>query len=281
MRRPALPSLDRAGRRATRVPPGSGGRAWALAGAVCGVLLAVPVFAPAAWVAQAVTQATHGRLLLVEPEGTLWQGSALPVLAGAAGARDASVLPARLHWSIGLGGAGLLARFSQAGCIDTPIELRWQPGWQRQRLTLAGRPDPLGRWPAAWLEGLGAPLNTLRPSGELQFSSTGLTLELDGQGWHLQGQAQLDLLHLSSRLSTLEPLGSYRVQLQPQDSGRIGVQLATQDGPLRLSGQGEIGPQGLRLRGEAQAAPGAEAPLNNLLNIIGRREGALSRLSIG
>jgi len=43
----------------------------------------------------------------------------------------------------------------------------------------------------------------------------------------------------------------------------------------------EIGPNGLRFRGTAKAAPGAEDALNNLLNIIGRRNGALSAISIG
>jgi general secretion pathway protein N len=37
----------------------------------------------------------------------------------------------------------------------------------------------------------------------------------------------------------------------------------------------------VRFRGEAVAAPGDEPALNNLLNIIGRRNGARSVISIG
>jgi general secretion pathway protein N len=37
----------------------------------------------------------------------------------------------------------------------------------------------------------------------------------------------------------------------------------------------------VRFRGDAHAAPGAEAALANLLNIIGRRDGARSVISIG
>ncbi|MGE4050638.1 MAG: type II secretion system protein N, partial [Piscinibacter sp.] len=44
---------------------------------------------------------------------------------------------------------------------------------------------------------------------------------------------------------------------------------------------GTLGPGGVRFRGEARAAPGEEAPLANLLNIIGRRDGARSVISIG
>ena len=36
-----------------------------------------------------------------------------------------------------------------------------------------------------------------------------------------------------------------------------------------------------RFRGEARADTGAEGALNNLLNVIGRRQGAISLLSIG
>jgi general secretion pathway protein N len=37
----------------------------------------------------------------------------------------------------------------------------------------------------------------------------------------------------------------------------------------------------LKFTGEARAAPGFEPALNNLLNIIGRRNGAASVISIG
>ena len=59
------------------------------------------------------------------------------------------------------------------------------------------------------------------------------------------------------------------------------LDLATQSGPLRLSGQGQWLGQRLRFTGEAQADEGSEAALSNLLNIIGRREGPRSRLSLG
>ena len=50
---------------------------------------------------------------------------------------------------------------------------------------------------------------------------------------------------------------------------------------LRLSGNGQWVGGRLRFRGEARADAGSEAMLNNLLNIIGRRQGALSVLAIG
>jgi len=50
---------------------------------------------------------------------------------------------------------------------------------------------------------------------------------------------------------------------------------------LQLSGEGSLGPRGLSFRGEARAEAADEPALNNLLNIIGRREGARSVISIG
>jgi general secretion pathway protein N len=85
---------------------------------------------------------------------------------------------------------------------------------------------------------------------------------------------------VASRLSTLPVLGSYRLDVTAGDAGAR-LTLATLSGALRLSGDGSWDAAGLRLRGEASAAAGAEAALDNLLNIIGRRQGARSIIAIG
>jgi general secretion pathway protein N len=254
-----------------------------LGGTVFGGLLTLVTCAPAAWLAGAVDNATQGRLQLAQAQGTIWQGSALPVLSAGAGMRDAMTLPSRLHWAVSPSWTGLRLRLRQDCCLNGNLQVDWRMGWREQGLAVqpeAG--EVLGHWPAAWLEGLGAPLNTLRPGGELQLSSRALTLTRSSTGWQMGGQAQLDLLQTSSRLSVVEPLGTYRLTLNgAPGAGPVQLNLVTLDGALRLSGHGQIDTQGLHLQGDAQAAPGFEAPLNNLLNIIGRREGALSRISIG
>jgi general secretion pathway protein N len=248
-----------------------------------GGALALAAWAPAAWLAEGVASATNGRLQLADAEGSVWHGSALPVLTGGPGTRDAAVLPSRLHWSVTPFWGGLRARLSQSCCLDGAPAIEWRPGWSRSEWALQPQGDSVGRWPAAWLEGLGAPLNTLRLAGELQLRTQTLSLSRErGQtGWQMHGQAQVDLMQASSRLASVEPLGSYQVTLGPQDNGAVPLTLRTLDGALRLSGSGQIGARGLSFRGEAQAGAGFEAALNNLLNIIGRREGALSRISIG
>lgn len=268
---------------------------WALAGAAVGALWALVSFAPAAWLARGVAQGTEGRLLLSEARGTVWRGSAVLVLTGGAGSRDASALPGRLHWTLGLDGAALALRARQACCIEGELKLRVVPGWGRLRLELPGQPGAaagappalvlLGQWPARWLVGLGTPWNTLQPSGTLQLSSAGLVAEAVQGRWTFSGQGELQLRGLASTLSTLEELGSYRLMLQggtPGDpQGVAALQLSTTSGVLQLSGSGQWSASKLRFQGQASAAPGSEAALGNLLNIIGRRQGALSLISIG
>ena len=87
---------------------------------------------------------------------------------------------------------------------------------------------------------------------------------------------------MASSLSTLEVLGSYRLSLLGDARGDSAqVQLSTTDGALQLAGSGLWAASRLRFNGQASAAPGSEAALGNLLNIIGRRQGALSLISSG
>jgi general secretion pathway protein N len=257
---------------------------WALAGAAIGALVALPLFAPAAWLAGGLAGATDGRLLLADARGTVWRGSAVLVLTGGPGSRDASALPGRLHWTLGLDGAALALRAKQACCIGSELLLRVVPslGGLRIELPAAATPAPLGHWPAAWLAGLGTPWNTLQPAGTLQLTSPGFSAQRVQGRWTFSGRVELELQGFASSLSTLEELGSYRLSLQGDSQGEAAtLQLSTLAGALQLRGNGQWLASKLRFNGEAQAAPGSEAALNNLLNIIGRRRGALSIISIG
>lgn len=79
------------------------------------------------------------------------------------------------------------------------------------------------------------------------------------------------------------PLGSYQVVVRGQTDGgeTAAVVLTTMHGPLRLAGTGQWSGARLRFRGEAQASPAEAAALASLLNIIGRRQGASTVISIG
>ncbi|MCK6425650.1 MAG: type II secretion system protein N [Burkholderiaceae bacterium] len=266
---------------------GARARRWAIAGAVCGALLATVLAAPARWLAAGVEAASGGHLLLADARGSLWRGDAVLVLTAGTGSREARALPGRLRWSLAPAGAALRLGLQHEGSLNGEWVLNLQPGWGRLQARLEpGRgasPDWVGHWPAAWLVGLGTPWNTLQPGGALRMAAQGLTFDWVAGRFALQGRLDLELRDLSSRLSTLPRLGSYRLSIvgDPARPGTATVDLTTLDGALQLSGSGQWGAGGLRLRGEARAAEADQAALNNLLNIIGRRDGARSLLSIG
>lgn len=258
-------------------------RRFGIAGAIVGALLALVPAAPASWVASAIASMTGERVLLADARGSLWSGDAVAVLTGGPGSRDASGLPGRLAWSVGWSDGGPHLALRQACCLNGTVLLRLQPGLGRLRVTLVPPAGPVGQWPTAWLVGLGTPWNTMQLGGAIRLASPGLSLEWVQGRWRMDGRAELELDQVSSRLTALDALGSYRVTLaaDPSAPGTASVTLTTTEGALQLSGSGTWNANGLRFRGEARTTRPEDPALNNLLNILGRRDGARSVLSIG
>lgn len=270
------------------------GRRWGWWGAGFGALLGLVAYAPAPWLAQGVWVGTGGRVLLADSHGTIWNGHAVAVLTGGAGSRDARALPGRLHWTMRLQGLGVSLSLQQDCCLPTPVMLTIKPGWGRVRaeLGLLASPEPaaapptgamrgLGHWPAAWLSGLGTPWNTLELGGVLRLDAQNLAFEWVQGRLRIEGRAAVSLDNVSSRVTTLERLGSYRLEVRGDAEGQAQMALSTVDGALQLSGTGSVSAGGLRFLGEATASEAERGALDNLLNIIGRRTGDRSVISIG
>ncbi|NDY92779.1 type II secretion system protein N [Ideonella livida] len=281
-RPPSLPATTGvAARPRPRRPGGRRSRLVVGTGALTGLLLAGVLCWPAAWTVDALSRATDGRVQLLDAQGPWWAGSALPLLTGGPGSRDAMMLPARLGWRLGWSQGGLTLHLQQPGHLPEGSAVRLRPGWGRLQVALELPAQAPARWPAAWLQGLGAPWNTLKLAGQVQLASQGFALDLDRKGWQAQGALELQLRDTASSLATVAPLGSYRVRLEGQGPQGLQVQLQTLQGALQLSGSGTLGPRGLKFRGSATAAEAQAPALNNLLNLLGRRQGAQSVLSIG
>ena len=263
--------------RRTRLPAApSAPWGWAAAGLITGLLAALVLFAPARWVAQRVQQATGGQVVLHDARGTVWNGSAQLALTGGTGSTDLAALPTRLVWRLRPALGGFNAQLTSPCCTSTPIALRLRPGWGRTQVMVG---DAQSRWPAGLLAGLGTPWNTLQLEGELALDTRGLALNWAAGRLAVSGRAELTALRVSSSLTTLKPMGSYRLTLT---GGAVpSLQLTTLDGSLQLTGNGQWVGSRLRFTGEASAAPEREAALSNLLNIIGRRNGARSIITIG
>ena len=256
----------------THTPPWG----WALAGALLGLLLTLVLSAPAQWLARSVQQSSQGRLAFQDVRGTVWQGSAQVSLNGGSGSADAATLPGRLSWQIELKGARLSALLLADCCMQQGWRLEVQPSWDGVHLALA---DSLSQWPAQWLTGLGTPWNTLQAEGQLRVSTQGFSVTWVAGRALLSGRIQLDALQIASRLSTLKPMGSYRLTLT--GGAATALQLETLEGSLLLSGAGQWVGGKLRFDGEASATPERLDALSNLLNIIGRRDGARAIIKVG
>lgn len=252
-------------------------RRWALGGALVGMLIAMAVWAPARWLASAVQQASHDQIRLDLARGTVWDGSAQLALSGGSGSSDTVALPGLVRWRIRPAWGALRVDLEASCCTPQALHIVASPsGLSGLRL---GVQDHQSQWPSSLLVGLGTPWNTLQLQGQLALQSRGLVLDLSGSRLALTGDIQLDATQVSSRLSTLKPMGSYRLTVQ--GGATPSVQLQTLEGSLELSGQGQWVNSRLRFDGVATAQPDRIEALSNLLNIIGRRNGARSIIQVG
>lgn len=238
--------------------------AWIFA-IVLAVLATLAVFLPASWLSQMVEKQTGGRITLGDAQGTLWRGSAF--VGGAAGPNGAvtPLLPGRFSWR--------LSPLVLLGHVNMDLD---NPDALKQRINITGSwsqlqvgPSAL-KVPAEALAGLGAPLNTLAPSGTMQLDWTALEIVRQGGLATMTGRTTLDMKDMSSRLSPIKPLGSYQMAMDWRGKDAQ-MKLSTVRGPLLLSGDGALENGRFRFSGQAQAADGYEDTLGNLLNLLGQR----------
>lgn len=232
---------------------------------VCSMACTVLVFLPAVWIAPMVERQTAGRLTLGDAQGTLWRGSAF--LGGAPGVNGAvtPLLPGRFSWQLSplilFGRLSLQLENPQA--LSQPVDVTgsWS-AWQVSPAALL--------LPAEGLAGLGAPLNTLAPSGTLRLSWSALQLARAGNAVTVEGRTIASLTDMGSRMAPVRPLGSYEMAMDWHGQNAQ-LNLSTLRGALLLSGQGTLTSGRFQFSGQAQAADGYEETLGNLLNLLGQR----------
>ena len=253
----------------------SRGWRWAVPGALVGGVVALLCFAPARWLAAGIADWTGGRVQLVNARGTVWNGSAGLVFASGAGGHAAVSLPGAVGWVLRPVWGTVEATLDLSCCAAQPVHVRLRPEAGGLQLDWS---DSTSRWPAALLAGFGAPWNSLKPEGVLELATQSFTMRLKDSKLALGGRVTLDATDMSSSLSTLRPMGSYRFVVE---GGPVPtLLLTTREGSLQLNGSGSWSGTFMRFSGEASAAPGREDALSNLLNIIGRREGARSLITL-
>ena len=236
-----------------------------LAAVVLAVTLSVLAFLPAAWLGSMVETRTGGRLTLGDAQGTLWRGSAFIGGAAGQGGEVTPLLPGRFSWRLSplvlLGQVDMDLENSESLSQPVNVSGSWSE-WQVSPAQLL--------LPAERLAGLGAPLNTLAPSGEVKLSWSALQLARAGQGVDVTGRTVLLLGDMGSRMSPVKPLGSYEMTMDWRGQ-QAQLVLKTVRGALLLSGTGSLDKGRLQFSGQAQAADGYEETLGNLLNLLGQR----------
>ena len=232
---------------------------------VLAVAVTVLLFLPAAWLGPMVERQTGGRLTLGDAQGTLWRGSAFVGGAPGEGGSVTPLLPGRFSWR--LSPLVLFGQVSMDLANDKALAqpVRISGSWSQWQVS-AGEL----LLPAEGLAGLGAPLNTLAPSGVIKLSWNLLDIARQGQTVAVQGRTVLSLTDMGSRMSPVKPLGSYEVAMDWRGQ-RADLALRTVRGALLLSGSGTLENGRLRFSGQAQAAEGYEDTLGNLLNLLGQR----------
>ena len=229
------------------------------------VLLTLLVFPPAAWLVPIVEERTGGRLTLGDAQGTLWRGSGFiggaPSLTGAV----TPLLAGRFNWRLSpLVLVGIVdVQLENAQALSQPVTV--SGGWSRWQLSASSV-----ALPAEGLSGLGAPLNTIAPSGKMRLTWSTLELAREDGGLAILGRTTLEMRDMASRLSSLEPLGSYDMLLDWRGQ-QAQLTLSTLRGAVLLSGKGALENGHFRFSGQAEAAKEYEATLGNMLNMLGQR----------
>ena len=196
--------------------------------------------APAYWAASVLSRASQGRVLLIDPQGSLWRGNAQLALSSGLGDTQATALPGRIEWQL---------HWTHWSTAEIDV---WAPCCMAHR----ARTQLSWNWPG---------LSIALGDAEIHWSAQWLQ------------QVQLSLHGLSSRLSTVKPLGSYLVVVS--GSPTLGLHLTTMDNSrLILKGVGQWKQGRLQFDGVAQTAAGDENTLSNLLNVLGQRRGNEAQL---
>lgn len=213
---------------------------------------------PAEVVARLVAERSQQRVFLLDPQGTAWKGSASQVVLTSSG--EQIMLP-KFSWNTRLDrlirgqiAAELaLGNESHALVATTPSSIALE--------------DASVTLPAQLLTFAMPSLAVWQPSGDLKLDTKRLLVRKDGA----EGQGTLLWQRAGTRLSRIQPLGDYSVNMDGKKD-QLGFSVTTLSGSLQLNGQGVWRSKtDWEFNGQARADQGKQAELGDLLKLISRR----------
>jgi general secretion pathway protein N len=232
----------------------------------------VITFLPMNWFASTIAEKTACKVMLVQPTGTIWQGSAS---FGFSETKIGDLKTCNAPY-------GMTERFSwDSICSLMDLQCKWKIQHSNLErpldvsLTTRGAAISANQaeLPGNFLEGLGSPWNSLHPRGKLKLQWSDIKWESVPTGL-----VEIQFLEITSPISLVKPLGSYALKLQLDQD--VKIDLFTLNGPLLLNGRGLFANGRLAFQGEASATPESSDSLIGLLSIIGRKDGSVYRLKM-
>ena len=228
-----------------------------LAAYVAGLL----VLFPAAYAVAQLEPALRGRVVMAEPAGTVWNGSARVGIMARGGPGLAldrvewRFLPLRLF----AGEAAYEARIASPSLAGTLHLARAIGGWRLRDVRLQGD--------ASAVAAIVPVFAVWRPAGPVTLTAPHLAFD----GREARGELAAEWRGAVTALSPVRPLGSYRATWRTEGGpARIGVE--TLEGPLRITGSGTfVPPAQLAFSGTARGEGASAAALEPLLDLMGPR----------
>ena len=277
---------------------GDGGGWWGKALFAVAIIVVVLVTwlltAPATLADWALGKATAQRIRIADATGSIWNGKGRLVIVDVDGERVRRERAADNPGTKTSGGellalAGVPIPGTIAWKIDPwplllgRLEATARHDSMASPVTLTGNTQALQIGPGAMqlpsisLDRLGSPWSAVKPVGSLGVSWQQLRVARNG----FEGKLVADLRDASSALTTVRPLGAWRLEVDAKGPA-ADLRMVPLEGPLRLSGSGNWTARGgLRFQAEAQADESERLRLQSLLGLLGRREGDRTIIRIG
>jgi general secretion pathway protein N len=237
----------------------------------CALIVVIAYF-PLRWLSATVANTTSCQVAVLQPEGTLWKGSAQlgfsDIQTGISEkCHTPKISSERFAWTTQCSISNLTCKWLfQYPNTARPLELTVHPG----AITLGSNQIEL---PANMLEVAGGLMRSLHLRGKLVIRWEDLILDSSPRGL-----VEVHFLNVASPISPLKPIGSYVLTLQLKQAFTLAF--STINGPLLLSANGLIEKGRLSLQGEATAPQESLDSLIGLLSVIGKKDGAVYRFKI-
>lgn len=226
-------------------------------------LLFLIIEMPASWFAWGLNRYTRGTVRLEPVGGSLWSGNGRIVIyypqttPHDLGIAEWNINPLwlfagriRMHWRAA----------TQDTSVDTTVKL--SPG----QILLA---DTDASFPAQSVSTLYPPAALISPAGQVRLHVPRFSIGRHG----IEGGAEILWQNAGSSLSSVQPLGDYRLEIT--GAGNFAnLKLTTTGGPLELNGQGKWEFQSGQLQVNGTAVPRERAgELDPLLKLLGPDQG--------